>query len=203
MKKYLPNNQDTLFKDENDSNYGSWLQNPDNKFFLYSEGYKKAGEQLYDLCITNSFYLNTIIYPLVFNYRQFVELRLKELILMGYKYLNKPNDFADEHSLIKLWNTYKNEILPLIDTIDQAIIINVERIISQFNSEDPDSMSFRYPVSRGPIREKHIKRNTIDLKNFKKVIDKLIYFFDWQWDNISHYQDLKDELIADMYREYY
>lgn len=203
MSNNLPNANDQLFKDETDINYGAWLKNPANKFFLYSEGYKKAGANLWEFIIENRFYANTLIYPLVFNYRQFIELRLKELIIMGYKYLDIEKDFADEHSLMKLWNTYRNDILPEIETIDKETLDNVERLIMQFNSEDPKSMSFRYPVTKGPNRIDSINRDTIDLKNFKAVIDKLIYFFDWQWDMISHYEDFKAEMIADMYREYY
>ena len=79
----------------------------------------------------------------------------------------------------------------------------MERIINQFNAEDPKSMSFRYPVTRAPQREESLNRRTIDLENFKNTIDKLIYFFDWQWDMISHYEDMKQDMLADMYREYW
>lgn len=203
MKECLPNKTDSVFKDEVIPNYGVWLKNPANKFFLYSEGYKEAGKKLWEFCIENMFYANTLIYPLVFNYRQFLELRLKELIIMGYKHLDEKKDFSDEHSLTKLWNTYRNEILPQIEQIEKDILDNVERIISQFNSEDPQSMTFRYPVTRSPKRKDSLNRETIDLNNFKNVIDKLIYFFDWQWDMISHYKDMKVEMIADMYQEYW
>ncbi|WP_127845259.1 hypothetical protein [Psychroflexus aestuariivivens] len=203
MNEHLPNRNDKLFKEEINPTFGAWLKNPANKFFLYSEGYKEAGKKLWEFCIENNFYANTLIYPLVFNYRQFIELRIKELMIMGYKYVDDNKDFADEHSLLKLWCIYRNEILVNIETIDEEILDNVERVIKQFNTEDPKSMCFRYPVSRGPHRKEHINRETIDLNNFKNVIDRLIYFFDWQWDMISHYQELKDEMIADMYREYW
>jgi hypothetical protein len=205
MKEQLPDNKDKLFKDEEDLKTGAWLDNPTNKFFLYSEGYKEAGKRLYEYCIENPFYNNSLIYKLIFNYRQFIELRLKELIIMGYKYLDDDeNDFPDEHSLLKLCNIYRNKILPNIDkTIEDEFLDNVERIITEFNKEDPKSMSFRYPVTRAPERKASLNRSTVDIKNFKDVVDKLIYFFNWQWDMISHYEDLKQEMIADIYREYW
>lgn len=203
MEDFLPKSTDVIFKDEVSHDYGAWLKNPANKFFLYSEGYKKAGEMLWTFCNENKFYSNTLIYPLIFTYRQFLELRLKELIIMGYRYLNANKDFADEHSLMKLWLTYRNEILNSIENIDSKILDNVENIISQLNTEDPKSMCFRYPVTRGPNRKESINRETIDLLNFKEVIDRLIYFFDWQWDMISNYDDLKSEMIAGMYRDYW
>ena len=203
MNTDLPQPTDSLFIEESDSKKGAWISNPANKFFLYSEGYREAGNKLYESCIANPFYSNTLIYPLIYNYRQFLELRLKELIIMGNEYNETDEDFPDEHSLTKLWNIYRNKLLPEIDnTIEKNILDNVEKLIIEFNTIDPKSMSFRYPVTRGPIREKSVKMHTIDIENFKKSMDKLMYFFDWQWDMISHYKDLKQDLLAEWYGEY-
>lgn len=205
MDEDLPSKKDKLFKDEDDFGTGAWLKNPADKFFLYSEGYKEAGNRIYEFCIGNPFYNNTLIYPFIFNYRQFIELRIKELLIMGYKYLGDSiSDFPDEHSLIKLWGIYRNELLPNITTtIEVEILDNVEKLIIEFHNEDPKSMYFRYPVTRAPKRMPSLTRTTIDMANFKIVIDKLIYFFDWQWDMISQYEDYKQEILADLYRGYY
>ena len=44
--------------------------------------------------------------------------------------------------------------------------------------------------------------SSIDIENFKKSLNKLMYFFDWQWDMISHYKDLKQEMLSEWYGEY-
>jgi len=64
-------------------------------------------------------------------------------------------------------------------------------------------MTFRYPVSRAPKRIESIQRETIDLDNFKRVIDKLIYFFNSQWEMLANYQELQDEMIIDIYSKYF
>ena len=98
---------------------------------------------------------------------------------------------------------YRNKLLPNIDnTIEKDTLDNVENLINEFNTVDPKSMSFRYPVTKGPKREKSIKMPTIDIENFKKSLNKLMYFFDWQWDMISHYKDLKQEMLSEWYGEY-
>jgi hypothetical protein len=204
MEENLPKATDQLFKEESNFETGAWIKTPADKFFLYSEGYKKAAETLYKLCEESSYHNNSIVYPLIFNYRQYCELRLKELIIMGYKYLDQPKDFKDEHHLSNLWNVYRNEILKNVEnSIDINALDNVERIINQFNNKDPKSMSFRYPVTKGPIRTESVTMNSIDLKNFKEIMDKLVYFFEWQWDMLSHYSDMKGEMLADMYSNYY
>jgi hypothetical protein len=194
----LPNETDELFREEIDQEYGAWLKNPSNKFFLYSEGYREAGDKLYELCLERRFNWNTIIYPLVFCFRQYCELKLKELIIMGYEYIDERKDFRDEHNLLNLWKVYRTEILPKIEEIDKKTLRNVERVISQFNSEDPNSMNYRYPLTKGPNRRASLSRTTLDVKNFKEVMDRLILFFDWQWDMLSHYSEMKSEMFSDV-----
>lgn len=122
---------------------------------------------------------------------------------MGHTYIQTDGDFPDEHSLTKLWNIYRNELLPQIDrSIKKDTLDNVEKLINEFNSIDPKSMSFRYPVTKGHNRENSIKMPTIDLENFRNSMNKLMYFFDWQWDMISHYEDLKQEMLSEWYGEY-
>lgn len=193
MNEY-PNNTDQLFVDETNFTEGAWLKNSASKFFLYSEGYRMAAEKIFNDCISNPHFANKMVYPMIFNYRQFIELRLKELISMGYFFLGEHADFQDDHSLMRLWNTYRNEILIKIEPIDPFLLNNVERIISQFNTEDPNSMFFRYPLTKAPNRRNSLNRESIDLRNFRNVIEKLNNFLDWQWDMLSHYQDLQTEM---------
>lgn len=203
MTNNFPKKEDQLFIEEKSPAGGAWLKNPTNKFFLYSEGYKEAGNELFKFCIKGTLYRNLLIYPLIFVYRQFLELRLKELIIMGYDYIPEAKDFPDEHNLDNLWKLYRHDILSKIESIDKDILDNVENVILQFHNEDPKSMSFRYPVTKAPNRQETITRDTIDLVNFKEVMDKLIYFLDYQWEMISHYKDLKAELLSEMYSEYW
>lgn len=203
MRTELPQSTDNLFVEESDLKKGAWISNPTNKFFLYSEGYREAGNKLYDYCIENPFFSNSLIYPIIYNYRHFLELRLKELILMGNEYIENDDDFPDQHSLTKLWNIYRNKLLPQIDTtIEIDTLDNVEKLINEFNTIDPKSMSFRYPVTKSPNRKKSINMPTIDIENFRNVTLKLIYFFDWQWDMISNYKGFKQELLSEWYGEY-
>jgi hypothetical protein len=197
----LPKNGDKLFKPELSFDTGAWLANPANKFFLYSEGYKNAGDALHKFCLENPFYNNTIIYPLVFTYRQFVELRLKELILMGNKLNDSIEDFPDEHNILKLWKIFRNVIYPKIAAEDKDLLDNSEKIIEQFTTEDSQSMNFRYPLTGGAIRRDTLKRETIDLVNLKNVIDKLYNLLSNLWMELSQYEDMKQEMIQEYFSE--
>jgi DNA-binding Lrp family transcriptional regulator len=117
---------------------------------------------------------------------------------MGNRYIDAFDDFPNEHSLIKLWNIYRGKIVPEVNDSENTkdLLDNIERILSQFNTEDPESMSFRYPVTKSPKRDFHVKRRTLDIKNFKDVIDKVIHYFEWQYELLMYSQDVKDDIIA-------
>jgi hypothetical protein len=91
---------DKLFKNELEQKPTSIENNTENNLRLYSEGYKEAGNVLSKFCIENQYYENWILFPLVFNYRHYIELKLKELIFIGKSYLGKKAEFpTNEHGL--------------------------------------------------------------------------------------------------------
>lgn len=203
MEEYLPDGTEMLFKEETDLNFGAWLNNPTDKFFLYSDGYKKAGKKLLEMCKEEPYFINSLVYPLIFNYRHFIELRLKELLILGYELNDMNKDFKDTHSITSLWNSYRQDILKTIQDVSPEIQLNIEKLLNQFQAKDPKSMNFRYPVTKGINREDSLNRTTIDLKNFEEVMNKIIYFFEWNFDILSNYTHLKHEMISEMYSNYY
>lgn len=206
----FPSSTDVLFQEESDSDYGAWVKNPANKFFLYSQGYLTAANLIYASIGESPVYQNTLVYPMIFNYRQFLELRLKELSVIGNKYLGRDKDFEEVHSLKKLWNDYKNSILSELEpNIDIALISDVERLINEFEAEDPNSMNYRYPHKKldkgaaASTRKESLSRQTLDLKNFKATIDKLIHFLDIRWEEMDINQTMREEYLSDMRENYY
>lgn len=153
---------------------------------------------------------NTLVYPMIFNYRQFLELRLKELSFIGNKYLGREKDFKEVHFLKDMWNEYKNDILSELEpNIDTALLGNVERLIDEFEAEDPNSMNYRFPhqkLAKGAapsIRKESFSRQTLDLKNFRATIDKLIHFLDIRWEEMEINQTMREEYLSDMRENYY
>jgi len=202
----FPNSTDVLFREERNSDTGAWLKNPANKHFLYSQGYLLAANTIYDSIESDRFRQNTLVYPMIFNYRQFLELQIKELSAIGNNYLGREKDFDSGHQLKKLWDEYRNNILKEINPdFDQALLDNVEELIVEFVAEDPGSTNYRYPfknLEKGAApstRKVSLTRDTLDLRNFKETIDKLVNFFAWQWDLLDSAQITRDEMLSDRY----
>ncbi|MGY0393339.1 hypothetical protein ACW5R3_12375 [Bizionia sp. KMM 8389] len=194
---------DKLFKQEIELTTTSTERTVENSLHLYSEGYKEAGYRLYKFSKENSYYENWIIFPIVFNYRHYVELKLKELIYKAHKYLDNDNSFPNEHSLLKLWEIYRNKILPKIESnIDTIYLKQIERIISEFHNKDPKSMKYRYPINHNDHESFSLDKPYFELENFIKVVNKLIHFFNEQSLMINNYSELKSIYESQIYLEW-
>jgi hypothetical protein len=112
----------------------------------YAEGYLKAGHALVDQVVReNGIDQDFLIYPIVFMYRQYLELRLKELLKSGSILLDLPlgKKEAWGHDILLLWKKTRpilERIWPKSEWYDL-----IEERIAELASADPDSMSFRYP----------------------------------------------------------
>src|SRR5262245_5922131 len=68
------------------------------------EGYRQASEVLLAEVIERHGILDVLIYPIVFNWRHYVELRLKVIFLVGHAlYEDRKVPIPPHHRLDKLW----------------------------------------------------------------------------------------------------
>lgn len=165
-----------------------------NKFFYFSESYRKAAEELFIKIKDSDFDTHFLIAPTIYLCRHFIELRLKELI-SGINYSNTGiNSFPDGHNLETLWNTYKS----LLNNADSSIkpnatdLINVGKLIKEFNLIDSSSISFRYPVEKNKKTETLSELQSFDMENFIEVIKRLFNFFYEQSGNLFYLIEMAD-----------
>uniref|UniRef100_A0A832G055 HEPN domain-containing protein n=1 Tax=Ignavibacterium album TaxID=591197 RepID=A0A832G055_9BACT len=201
----LPESQDKLFLESNPELHQTVIVTTGmDKFFLFSEGYKTAATILAKQTEDCYFYANLTIYPLFFLNRQFLELRLKELIIGLNFILTQERSFPNGHDLKQLWDKYRNLVSELNDSNvpKPKLLNNVEKLIDEFNNIDPKSMSFRYPVDSSQDRKPSLGMTNIDLKNFMTTMDKLYNFFDNQSEMVFNLGELTREYISSMQSAY-
>ncbi len=122
----------------------------DNEFtrlVLMMDGYKKAADLMVDRSAHDRPIRDTLVFPIIFNYRQFLELSLKyQLAAFGPQVGIRPN--WKTHDLAVLWSEFL-VMLEHYGTVDpdEADPV-VGEIILEFAKIDPGSYSYRYPVDR-------------------------------------------------------
>ena len=114
---------------------------------LMTEGYKAAADLMVKATTDDHRTRDILVFPIIFNYRQFLELSLKyQLAIFGPEVWIKPN--WNSHDLAKLWS----EFLAMLEHYgtedpDEADPV-VGTIILEFAKIDPRSDSYRFSVDR-------------------------------------------------------
>ncbi len=192
-----PRKGDTLFDSADDWYHNArvnWL--PDG-WDAYAIGYKRAGDILVGHIVDMHRDRDKIVFPIVFNYRQYIELRLKKLIRDGRRLLDEQEPFPRTHDLQKLWSSCRDLISKIEPNGSKADIEAVDDAIEKFCSVDPGSDSFRYPVDRDGNPSLPDTLRLINLRQLRDAMDRLAAFFDAVSTMFSVYLDRKHEMEQD------
>lgn len=159
-----------LFIEAKDSEKNSRIHKTLDKWLYYAEGYKIAAELIEDKLLENLEKQDFLIYPLVYTYRHYLELKLKEIIVEGHGILNQTKDFQKEsHDLIKLWHELERTMKLVYKEEYQAPQPTIEKKIKELHDTDINSDGFRYPMNqKGKQNLENLK--VINFRNFKDEV---------------------------------
>ena len=151
-------------------------------WYLYSTGYKEAGDLLIENADNNTDFL---VYPIVFLYRHCIELRLKQISIEGNKLLktqvfteSKMNDILfSKHDLDLLWSYSKTIIGKLFPDESEEKLSSIKKMIDCFSIMDSTSFKFRYPVDTKGKPNHPIDHDTsISFIALKKMMNDLALY---------------------------
>jgi len=150
----------------------------EEKLSIYAEGYKEAGDIVSKWVNDNKILQDSLVYPIVFLYRQYIELVLKDIIGSMNKIEKGKYEFPTKnHNINELWKDVKTLLKNNDIKMASEDLLNVDNILMQFSDHDPSSETFRYPfyTDGSPIK---INLQNINIRNLSEVVDALhTYFF--------------------------
>ena len=151
------------------------------------QGYKKAADLMVEQTCVEPTDRDLLVCPIIFNYRQFLELSLK-YVIATYGPAVAVRPVWRSHDLVKLWRFYA-EVTEKYGTTDpdEADSI-VEQVVAEFAKIDPGSYSHRYPVDTTgkPIP---IAYSDLHLPTLKDVMDGVASYFAGCDGYLSHLKD--------------
>lgn len=117
------------------------------RLVLMMDGYKQAADLMIAASVDDQPTRDVLVFPIIFNYRQFLELALKyQIATYGPTVGIEP--VWNTHFLDRLWGRFL-EMLERYGTEDpDEADPAVGEIVLEFAKIDPDSYSYRYPVDR-------------------------------------------------------
>lgn len=154
--------------------------------YAYILGYYFAAENL-TLIAIESEKLDTLFFPICFNYRHYLELTMKHLIAGAEKYANVlaklgygeeitksvVEKIKNEHSLEKLLRWLIERFNKFsIEQFDSKL----REVIIEFHNIDPNGQIFRYPVLTNGSLSLPDQRN-YDVENIRFQMEKVNEYF--------------------------
>jgi hypothetical protein len=121
-------------------------QHGHGRMVMMMGGYKKGADLMVARATEHRFDRDMLVFPIIFNYRQFLELSLKFLI-STYGPTVGVEAVWTSHSLTDLWARFTKVLAGYGDEGDPDGTYDVVRkVVLEFAKVDPASFSFRYPV---------------------------------------------------------
>lgn len=172
-----PREDDQLFKKDEDWWHNACLNYIYDNLGLYIDGYKHASNLLVEHIKEDRVDIDTLVYPIVFLYRQYLELQLKEIIKDNNKLRDIPEKYPKTHDINKLWKICREILEKVLAKYSSEDLDTVEEYINEFSKIDPKSEAFRYPT------DKHGKKTLpflkyINLRNLSEVIARIASFLE-------------------------
>lgn len=199
LEQPWPRPGDKLFDAEGEEWwYNACLDFEHPNFTYYCPGYRKAAEVLIEAASQDEDLLDFCIYPIVFLYRHYVELRLKETILYTRRLLNQEACFPNHHDLLLLWRERKQLLSQARACPPEKEEAIVEGLIKELAKADPGSFAFRYPVDKkgDPALPKN---SHISVKILRDTMERLGNFLDAEAEYVLIALQTRQEMASDWY----
>lgn len=193
-KSRWPDRKQSLFSERKDwwNNARLDISRVDEGYAIYSEAYKDAADRLVEYSKVNKTSINFLVFPILFLYRHYIELALKEIILTASVFLEKDNKIMAGHNISRLWVESKKLISEIELDIPQQEINVLDFQIYQFHDLDKCSMTFRYPTDKSGNVYVNLS-DSININNVQEIIAAMHCWFFGLVCVIGEYQDAKNQ----------
>jgi hypothetical protein len=178
-----------------------------NDWDLYAAGYRRAAEVLVEHVRETQTWQDTLLYPIVFLYRHYLELRLKLIIRDGSWFLHGRPEVPVGHQIESLWGTAREIIEQMSEQVGEkaapgdpsAPLDEVADLVREFVEIDPGSTSFRYPRDRsGDCSLPGVRY--INIAQLQERINPVADFLEGVCCGISHYLSAQADMMRDLER---
>lgn len=139
---------------------------------IYAAGYKDAADALVMALAERKAPLDSVVYPLVFLYRQGLELQLKLILPLARRLAGKEAVANHRHGLMPLWDELHRHLQQLNPREYNEELPALEDFIRQLDTVDSGSFAFRYPTTKkGEVTLPELRH--VNVRHLSEVMDSV------------------------------
>ena len=176
-----PKKGDEPFRSSADAKSEARLDMVHRSLYSYALAYKEAADRLVNCALgRRAVHLDLAVLPVMFLYRHYLELALKNIICRGRRCGLEEAGISHTHDLSRLWRGARSVLEELWPGQSRIELAAVENCVFEFHQHDESSEESRYPVSRekGEKRETLRSLTRVDIRNLKRVMAGVAVFLD-------------------------
>lgn len=173
----FPGPGDTFFAGTSPTRTSSPSQSTGQAWWDYTTGYKETADLLVAHVEATGWRADKLRYPIVFLYRQHLELVVKSLIRVCCNALGRGQDFPKHHDLHQLWQICAGLLREMSPGASVDEIQETSRLFQELCVVDPIADAFRFPEDK---RGNASLADTldIDLSGVRDIVEKISFFLD-------------------------
>jgi hypothetical protein len=160
----------------------------------YSEGYRRAAAIVADHVIENAAEQDFLVFAIMFMYRHYLELVLKDITRHARLLFGLGADLPSGHNLYSLWEPCRGLLKRLKPEVDEEGLAAVESVITEISVLDPTSEAFRYPLKKDGVSPSLPGVRRINIGRVAAGMHKAARFLDGALMMITVYLDYKDDM---------
>jgi hypothetical protein len=165
--------------------------------WAYETGYKLAGDVLSGYVLSTGGDQDVLVYPIMFLYRHYLELRLKQLVYEGTQLLGNVSEYPHGHRLVELWSRCRPILAKVYAHDDTADLDRAGKVIQEIDAYDGKGEAFRYSFKGDTNYLEDLTH--IHLRNAAEVMGRLGNMLDAASCGIVQKLDEKHEMEAALY----
>jgi len=169
-----PRQDDSLFVSGGDV----WIADSvGERNYRLDKGYKLAGDVLVENFLGEPKDHDNLIYPILFCYRHYIEIALKEIIEKHGPWFEIALTRRD-HKLPELWRAFEQIAVAYQNDPSNEACRAVSACIDELSEYDPVSVVFRYATDRKTAALNRLDFTSIDLANLRDVMNGIANFLE-------------------------
>jgi hypothetical protein len=137
------------------------------ELYAYVEGYRLAADALVEHVMRTGIKQDLLVYPVVFLYRHWLELSMKDIIRLARPLCGEPPTYRPQHNLGVLWTCCEELLSKIEPRIAKDDLHPVRNVVAQMEAVDPTGEGFRYPTKSDGVTPCLPDLRYINLRNLR------------------------------------